>query len=400
MSIVSGDGNRVNHTSVPSVIKSLWSISPGDPKYDYYVRFVETVASSDIFNLDGFQEFAGDDQLDVDLTRLAVDVLPEVAIKPITSEDARTALFKWTRVITEAGVCYSTNSLGIADVAVTVSDSNVTLNYPIGCKYSSQICYVMFEVAEPIDFYVHSPYDIVDVASQASRVYPSLSRRSELTVMETRCAKGVRELAPRRRGCLFIDEPTDDRKKIYSANTCRLSCRSKRAVELCGCRPFYYVNEEGPVCSVAGMACLSGHSHLLSSTGAKCSCTPQCLDMVYREITVKDTKWEHGPFVTRGSIRYILQAPRTRYNREIVFYLQDLIVSLGGATGLFLGASFISFVEIIYFVIERIFKSLFEDSSTKNNVVTVKKSNPYEADRVIELTRVLDVQKKYPLKLN
>ncbi|CAH2215454.1 jg24416, partial [Pararge aegeria aegeria] len=67
--------------------------------------------------------------------------------------------------------------------------------------------------------------------------------------------------------------------------------------------------------------------------------------------------WAKGPLMYRGVIGFTVQPPRMRYTRNIVFHFQDLVVSFGGATGLFLGASFISFVEIGYFVIERILRT-------------------------------------------
>jgi hypothetical protein len=41
--------------------------------------------------------------------------------------------------------------------------------------------------------------------------------------------------------------------------------------------------------------------------------------------------------------------PTERYKRNVIRGKLDLVVSIGGSTGLFLGASLLSFVEIIYF---------------------------------------------------
>ncbi|XP_026318483.1 sodium channel protein Nach-like [Hyposmocoma kahamanoa] len=187
--------------------------------------------------------------------------------------------------------------------------------------------------------YFHSPYDVLDLSTPASRVVLTLNRFSALSVMETGSGRGVKDLSPRRRSCLYTDEPVQEHRKVYSANTCRLACRSRLAIKLCGCKPFYYFYDEGPTCTPAGMACLAEHASTLSNNaGVRCVCTQQCRDAQFRVMSSEDQYWQFekflqlcfafrdkGPFVNRGSARYTIQAPRTRYTREIVFHFQDLV---------------------------------------------------------------------------
>ncbi|XP_037301160.1 pickpocket protein 28 [Manduca sexta] len=389
--------NRVDPGKLPLVIKKYWNVSPEDGRYQYYSRFINVVANSDLLHLEGYNEFKDDVQLDVDLHQVAVDVMPEVQIKTIVSEDLKAQNFTWTPVMTEAGACYVTNSLANYDVTIGKADSNVSHSSPIVCHYSSQVCYIMFEIINVTNFYIHSPYDVMDITTPASKVYLTLSRFTDLSVMESGCGKGVRELSSQRRGCLYNDEPMNKKTRVYSTNSCRYSCRSQLSIRLCGCRPFYYFYEEGPACSPAGMSCLAKYSQQLASiAGVRCVCNPQCLDIVFREIAIKDTIWDQGIFATRGSGRYTIQAPRSRYTREIVFHFQDLVVSFGGAAGLFLGASFISLVEIMYFGLERVFKKVFQKPEKKTHQVK-KPRNSYEATRVLELTKILEENRGYEL---
>ncbi|KPJ15424.1 hypothetical protein RR48_01338 [Papilio machaon] len=107
--------DRVNPEKMTQAIKKRWQVEPGDIKYDYYSRFVTTVANSDLFHLDGYQEFVNDVKLNVDLYQLAIDVLPEQQVKTTWSREITA---KWTPVMTEAGVCYVINSVATADVAM------------------------------------------------------------------------------------------------------------------------------------------------------------------------------------------------------------------------------------------------------------------------------------------
>ncbi|CAH0730519.1 unnamed protein product, partial [Brenthis ino] len=374
--------DRVSMEKVPNAIKSRWNIGEEDQKYEYYHRFIKTVANSDLFHLNGYAEFKDDATLNVNLYELAVEVLPEHRIKMGSSE---TLLQKWIPIMTEAGACYTINSIAVADVALVKPDKNNTLQAPTTCKYSSQSCYIMVESAAKIDYYIHSPYDVANVMVTPSTVYPSLNRYTELSSMETRTGLGVRELPPKTRHCLYTDEPVKPSRKVYSTHTCRQDCRSRLAQKLCGCKPFYYFYDDGPSCTPSGMWCLAAYSQTLANFGGiKCACSQQCLGSVFREISKEDQIWDRGPFQARGAVRFTVQAPRTRYTRHIVFHLQDLVVSFGGAAGLFLGASFISFVEIGYFLLEKLFRG-----PPTNTKMVQKPTIPYD-ETVKEITCILE----------
>ncbi|XP_068625754.1 uncharacterized protein [Battus philenor] len=382
--------DRVNPDKLADAIERRWHVGPEDEKYSYYSRFVSTVANSDLFHLDGYQEFRDDEQLNVDLFQLALEVMPEHQVKTTWSVDVDA---KWTPVMTEAGVCYVTNSVAIADVAIGIINSSMDL--PLSCKYSSLSCYVMFESLKPMDIYVHSPYDIMELTTLVSQTFPTLNRVTELSLMETRTGRDVRSLRPNRRRCLYNDEPNSDGRQVYSTNTCRLTCRIKRAIQLCGCRPFYYFYAEGKPCDTAAMWCLATHSQELTNFGGvKCPCSQHCVDAIFREISTVDQLWDRGPFQNRAAVRFTVQAPRTRYTREIVFHFEDLVVSFGGAAGLFLGASFISLMEILYFFLEKIITSFFPRKTLQ--VTLTEESRPrFEATRIHELTSVLEERSIY-----
>lgn len=380
--------NRVDPSKLPEVIKNYWDAEPSDELYEYYSQFVHTVANSNLLELKSYLDFQNED-LNVDLYQLVVDVMPKKEeIKTLSSESAH---FKWTPVMTESGVCYSTNSLAIDDVAIIKADLNDTKVFPITCKYAALSCLILLEVTSESYYYVHSPYDVLDITTPPSMifVFNGLNRVSELSVIETGCGKGVKELTPRRRGCHYTDEPVAVGKHVYSTNACRLACRSKVAMKVCGCKPFYYFYEGGPQCTAAGMACLAAFAPQLASiVGVDCSCSPQCMYSFFREITWADTVWESGPFANKGSVKYSVQAPRTRYTREIVFHFQDLVVSFGGATGLFLGASFISFVEILYFVLARFFTAM--SGSRMQRTAIKDQSMGFELKQIVHLTTILE----------
>ncbi|CAH2101408.1 unnamed protein product [Euphydryas editha] len=380
------DQDRVDPDKLELAIKSRWNVGPDDGKYEYLKNFTKIVANSDLYNLGGYEHFKDDQSLNVDLFELAIEVMPEYRIKTDSLETLPT---QWTPVMTETGACYTINSIAIWDISIEKSNRNDTTD-PVSCKYSSQSCYIILQCKNIIDFYVHSPYDVPNIMQPPYTTYPSLNVFTELSTLETRAEDGVRELPPRSRHCLYADEPTKESRKVYSTNMCRQDCRSRLAMQLCGCIPFYYFYNDGPKCTPKGMFCLSAHAHRLAIfNGVKCMCSQQCLDSIFREFSKDQQVWNKAPFHDQGTLRLKLRPPRERYSRYIVFHLQDLIVSFGGAAGLFLGASFISFVEIIYFILECLLRFKSRGSRDATKVLVKKRSEPYE-NQIKELNNILE----------
>ncbi|XP_048485844.1 pickpocket protein 19-like isoform X1 [Plutella xylostella] len=391
-------GNKTDPAKVQSAIKSLWNLEPEDEQYAYYHRFVVEVVNSNLTHIEVFQKYAEDKTLDVDLFKLAVDVMPPLNMKTTWSSALSGRSAKWTPVMTEAGPCYATNSVAIADIALSKIDKNETKDYPFTCKYDDD-CYGGFEISARHDFNIHSPFDVADILTKPTPVFPTLKMKMLLSVTEAVCGAGVQDLSVRRRACLYIDEPTEDNKQVYSSNMCRRTCRYRLAMKLCKCKPYYYFYEEGAACSAAGMACLARSAGALVNPA--CACPLPCLNAVFNELLVDNKFWTKGQPALYGDVRLTVQAPRTRYTREIVFHFQDLVVSFGGAAGLFLGASFLSFIEIFYFILERFSTLCFKP--TRSNVVATSKTEnvvqmpipSYESLRIDQLTRILENRHQY-----
>ncbi|XP_045781573.1 uncharacterized protein LOC123878444 [Maniola jurtina] len=492
--------NRTNPKKVERAIKTRWNVAPNDSNYYYYARFVDVVANSDLYNLTNYEEFKNDPNLNVNLYELAVEVMPDQSVKLSTS-----GLFsyrpKWVPVMTEVGACYTFNSVAVADVAIIKPATNVTKDIPATCEYTPSGCTYIFECFNLIKYYFHSAFDIVDTQTASTLSIPPQNTKVTLAITETCSGAEVRALSPSRRHCLYFDEPTKPNRQVHSNNICRQDCKSRIAMQACGCKPFYYHYAEGPLCTTAGMSCVARIAHrlatfdnttcpcvqlcadtvireistiltewllvtclltriylllsiypegpLCSTAGMSCvariahrlatfdnttcPCVQLCADTVIREISTILTEWllvtclltriylllsiyPEGPLCstagmscvariahhlatnvgslkTRGVVRYVMEPPRTRYTRHIVFHFQDLVVSFGGAAGLFLGASFISFVEIGYFFIERILRIGGKKTDSKALVKT-HRAPPYES-RIQELTSIIERQNYY-----
>lgn len=62
-------------------------------------------------------------------------------------------------------------------------------------------------------------------------------------------------------------------------------------------------------------------------------------------------------------VNILLQYPKAKHVRAIIFGSTDFLASVGGGAGLCLGASVISFIEVFYFLTLRLYWYLY-----KNNI--------------------------------
>lgn len=67
-----------------------------------------------------------------------------------------------------------------------------------------------------------------------------MERDTTFTFWEMTSAPELNRLSPSQRACRFMNEPMDDTIPVYSYNVCRMICRRKLALKLCGCIPHFY----------------------------------------------------------------------------------------------------------------------------------------------------------------
>ncbi|KAH8382451.1 hypothetical protein KR009_003602, partial [Drosophila setifemur] len=178
----------------------------------------------------------------------------------------------------------------------------------------------------------------------------------------------VHEIEPKIRSCLFPEENlASSVYKAYSFSTCISDCARKLQMERCNCT-HYIMNPMAdpryPDCDLKGLFCLEGHGVvkpdakllLNNNKGYKdsCGCLPSCndgdLQAVYEALSVFDRS------TTNRNITLSMPAlPTDQYRRQALRTRLDVVVSMGGMLGLFLGASILSGIEFVYYFTVRAF---------------------------------------------
>ncbi|XP_021920095.1 degenerin del-1-like isoform X2 [Zootermopsis nevadensis] len=177
----------------------------------------------------------------------------------------------------------------------------------------------------------------------------------------------VHKIPITRRECRFPEEKPDHYKlfKYYSYSTCVLECQVLKMLEHCKCiNHILYPAVSGNFtqCDINGIKCLNEiyldlvklrakHSENENEPGIICDCSADCKepDQFVIHVEKKETKKESS------DIKFVMQTlPNERLRRNVIRSKLDLVVSLGGIAGLFLGASLISAVELLVHVFIRI----------------------------------------------
>uniref|UniRef100_A0A182QIP4 Uncharacterized protein n=1 Tax=Anopheles farauti TaxID=69004 RepID=A0A182QIP4_9DIPT len=286
---------HVSEEILNQLLQRYWNVERNHSDYDYYRRFLLTVNHARFDNLNTFEPFAND-------TKLA--------------------------------------SISLLDLARE-------LKYPLVPPWKT-FAPVLTEVG-----YIHTEQDVMTTESSIHYVlrdHDIIS--SSLSVEQVVASKALKQLSRRRRKCRLPKERLAY-FDLYTINLCRINCRIEAALELCKCVPFFY-NIGKTSCPPAGLHCLS-RNHAGWYESKNCTCQPLCESISFKQVLVKRKVLEQANSKLETQIIY----PRMRMKRDVLFDISNLIVSLGGAAGLFLGCSFISFVEIMFFMLEFVTKKIY-----------------------------------------
>ncbi|CAH2045705.1 unnamed protein product, partial [Iphiclides podalirius] len=182
----------------------------------------------------------------------------------------------------------------------------------------------------------------------------------------TYCSDEVQQLPLSSRKCYFKDELTLPYFKDYHNSDCELSCLIKEVENQCQCTPLYvpYVSTHA-ACNFTSLDCIMAvqlaNMNRLNENG-RCNCLRDCISHSYTsKVIIGNLKSvEHlmdnrySGIVFNGSttiMHFYFPAPfYVKQKQETVISLISLMSNLGGVFGLCLGCSFISLIEIWFYI--------------------------------------------------
>ncbi|XP_055387376.1 pickpocket protein 19-like [Condylostylus longicornis] len=185
---------------------------------------------------------------------------------------------------------------------------------------------------------------------------------------------GAKSIEPKYRRCIFdneIDNVTyytlPDTSFRYS--NCMLECKRRFLYEKCGCvyGAFWPVGKSIE-CNFSQIKCIGKYTDQsytvrtfnsqnkeINGTSVICNCTFTCTYVQY-DYDVRFSNRSFGHISSNGTEIaevdiYFHNKVMTKYNNHVLWTWLDLFVHIGGLASLFLGCSFMSAFEFVYFTI-------------------------------------------------
>ncbi|KAJ8923402.1 hypothetical protein NQ315_001960 [Exocentrus adspersus] len=194
------------------------------------------------------------------------------------------------------------------------------------------------------------------------------------------------EYEPHRRQCYFPTEKHLTFFQYYTQQNCEVECLANYTLVKCGCVAYHMPREKStPICGPGKLECMleAQKSSLEREVEAdmlnyksvdgkteesdNCYCLPACTSLSYdAETTQVPYSWQK---IFEGFRADINEFPGIQMSRLTVFFkeqqfitsernelygLTDFLANCGGILGLFTGFSFLSIVEIFYFIYLRL----------------------------------------------
>uniref|UniRef100_A0A1A9W9L9 Uncharacterized protein n=1 Tax=Glossina brevipalpis TaxID=37001 RepID=A0A1A9W9L9_9MUSC len=386
--------NYTDEAAFEDVIEDTWGVkSENRELYQYYFDFLKIINSLTVTRFATLKPYENNDNLkNLDFIQILLQLkrkalpngnLKEVKKKPNeNSQDSKAESREsdFRVAITELGICQTTSQ-----TARYTSPYEGAENMPLPNKLE---CSAMEECDTKIfnrlgenasmSIYMHNNFDIItpgdrDTMSRQAALNGALG--IELMLSITTAEEEVRNLPIAFRKCRYTNENNLKYFQSYSPGLCRTECRINAALEKCGCKPFFYAS--GPkknICDIKGMLCLDNAKWPHS---AYCNCLPLCEETHYTILQTLVVTDDSVRFESTTIVKLLL--PRTAFKRRVVFSADQLIVSFGGAIGLFLGASFISVYGLLFtfskFVFSNfliLFKKCSNNNTYNNKVIKVR----------------------------
>ncbi|XP_034832228.2 sodium channel protein Nach-like [Maniola hyperantus] len=272
---------------------------------------------------------------------------------------------------TDIGVCYIINSI----------QTKNPKTYPMVNNVIHKRGVLRFKLLRASMIYTLGEDEIPNIATLLSSTLQVLLGklyRREVIVKNIENHPLVEQTTLEQRVCRFHHENEDGLYPQYSYSACIIRCRKLAQLKTCQCNDHFMVGAtEEEHCNITGMACLHDNFAYLTALkppwaqrpGLVCDCLPSCneteinvIEDMALPLHTENSKEAHVEII----LAYL---PTERFKRNVVRSRLDLVVSLGGTAGLFVGASLLSFVELIFFFTVRLINNVWIEKRKQNNNV-------------------------------
>ncbi|XP_077285510.1 pickpocket protein 28-like [Arctopsyche grandis] len=249
--------------------------------------------------------------------------------------------------------------------------------------YSKDLDYLCRGPVQGFKVSLHTPVEMPQVSQQYFRVPLNQEVIAAVKPNMITTSEGLKSYNPKRRQCYFPNERKLRYYKVYTQNNCDLECLTNYTDFLCDCVTFSMPRKlNTPICSVGKLPCVYYYQDDLMQKISKigfnnenltdidaylvdyvkdCNCLPACTVIGYDvEVSQADYNWKkvyesYAENITEEiqlarMVLFLKQPQFITSRRSELYGTTDFLANCGGLLGLCLGFSFLSLIEIIYFL--------------------------------------------------
>ncbi|XP_053692397.1 sodium channel protein Nach [Sabethes cyaneus] len=253
---------------------------------------------------------------------------------------------------TEIGLCYAVNSVQTsAKVPLKIDMISNKTTGPGRLKITLLTEAYVFTLGE------EDVPNLITPKSEVLIIDASVAYKRQISIKNIANDPETKQVNVEQRKCRYPDENNLNVHAYYSYSACSVQCRKDKQLKTCNCTSHLMPNTDpSQKCNITGLVCLNAHYEDLTvviprwstGKGVVCDCLPSCTELDIA--VVHDSRETLYTEKRLSTLDIELSAlPTERYKRNVVRGRLDLVVSVGGTTGLFVGASLLSFVEIVYY---------------------------------------------------
>ncbi|TMW44537.1 hypothetical protein DOY81_010382 [Sarcophaga bullata] len=233
---------------------------------------------------------------------------------------------------------------------------------------------------------LHSPNESPNVRETGLFIENGKETKLRVRPVKTESEPHLRSIHKKYRHCLFHDEGNLKFFAHYTQRNCEMECVAGITHKYCGCVSFFMPRTNGniSVCNIYDANCERKVLLRMDNSIKSCldECLPSCYDLNF-EADSFSTKLSHNGFdivntrIMNLSHSYVEEnlavvhiyfkenSFRSSMQTEFVG-ISDFLSSIGGLMGLFLGFSFVSIAELIYFAIIRPYRAIRQFRKSKD----------------------------------
>ncbi|KAI4464283.1 amiloride-sensitive sodium channel-related [Holotrichia oblita] len=229
-----------------------------------------------------------------------------------------------------------------------------------------------------------NPIETPKMADFGFFMRPGLEARIVIKPKKVESTETLKNIDVVKRQCFFPEERYLQFYRSYSEKNCKLECQANRTLRACNCVPYFLPkNRTTRICGKKQDNCVKRMKAIMEkpTLTQECDCLPACFEISYskshssnvlslkakpKEDIIKNETLEY--FVSNMAIFhfYYTDSTFTQRVKSEIYGFSEFLSNTGGLLGLFLGFSFLSAVEIGYYILIRLSCKFFQRKHLKN----------------------------------